>query len=139
MTATVPSLLQPMKDRLTAATPGPWVEYHENGTEGVREAFNCPPATGALLIDYTSHDQRQRDANFIAHARTDMPKLLDAIAAVQALADSWTRRGESDMAYSKTVHDDEVALAVLADGVDLIEKAGHIRNALTQALGGDTA
>jgi len=48
------------------ATPGPWTEFHENGTPGEFEPFNCPPATGATLLDYAPMEQRAKDAKFIA-------------------------------------------------------------------------
>ena len=63
--------------RLSVATPGPWVEWHENGTPGQLEAYNCPPATGAFLIDYGADwDQKQKDATFIAHTPADVAYLL---------------------------------------------------------------
>ena len=80
------SALEDIKARVEAATEGPWVEFHENGTPGVTEAFHCAPATGTFLVNYgADHDQQSRDATFIAHSRTDIPKLLAALEAVEAL------------------------------------------------------
>jgi len=93
-------VLDQIQKRADAATEGPWVEWHENGTPGQLEAYNCPPATGAFLIDYADWEQKQKDANFIAHARTDIPALLamvrerDAkLAAVQQIVDTFEHYG----------------------------------------------
>ena len=80
------STLDDIKKRAEKATEGPWIEFHENGTPGVAEAFTCPPATGPFLIDYgADRDQQKRDADFIAHARTDVPKLVAALDAVEGM------------------------------------------------------
>ncbi|KIA72712.1 hypothetical protein ANMWB30_24800 [Arthrobacter sp. MWB30] len=81
----IAALLEPIQNRLNAATPGPWVEYHENGTPGVLEAFNCPPATGVYLVDYASMDQKQKDAQFFANAPTDLARVLAAIEGLVEL------------------------------------------------------
>lgn len=64
------------------ATPGPWMEFHENGTPGEYEAFICPPATGARLVDYAPRDQRDKDALYIA--TFDPPTVLALIERVEA-------------------------------------------------------
>jgi len=89
--------LDQIKNRLAAATPGPWVEYHENGTPGQREAFNCPPATGAFLVDYTDDwDQKNKDATFIAHAPEDIARLLAALEAVERQCKYWDTLADGD-------------------------------------------
>ena len=71
--------LQPIKDRLAAATPGPW--ELAGGNEWL----------SPLGIDVGSEDESSRptlraaDAEFIAHARQDVPKLVAALEAVLAL------------------------------------------------------
>lgn len=78
--------------RANAATPGPWAGY-EDETSGERylglfyDGGNVQPIT-----EWTGD---QEDAEFIAHARTDIPRLLAAvrerdntIARVRALIES---------------------------------------------------
>lgn len=82
--------------RAAAATPGPWVEHgrhvqHDEWLALGREVddmsgLGCevdgpPPPT--LRGDYALH----ADAEFIAHAREDIPYLLAALDAERALAD----------------------------------------------------
>jgi hypothetical protein len=56
--------------------------------------------------------------------------IYTTLERVEALAASWEARGESDMAYSKTIPDDDVAMALLTSGADMVENARHIRAAL---------
>lgn len=64
-----------------AATPGPWTEFHENGTPGEYEAFNCPPATGAMLVNYAPMEQRAKDSRYIA--TFDPPTVLALITELE--------------------------------------------------------
>jgi hypothetical protein len=59
---TIPSLLQPLKDRLAAATPGPW-------TDALGKTFK---AVGSIA-----------DARLIVNAPTDQAKLIAAVEAVE--------------------------------------------------------
>lgn len=70
------------------ATKGPWVTFDEEG-----EAYNSPPATGAFLINYgADHDQQQRDVNFMARSREEVPLLVGALKAALATAALWDQR-----------------------------------------------
>lgn len=74
-----------IKERAAAATAGPWFAEGEN-------------STGARTVYYVFHngdtpdrdkiaDSWGPDAEFIAHSRTDVPKLIAALEAVWVLAD----------------------------------------------------
>lgn len=76
-------------------------------------------------------------AHFYANAPTDVAWLLaelrkrdEALERVERLAIGWHLRGESDMAFSKTLPDEDIAVAILTDGAAKVENARHIRNAL---------
>ena len=75
MTApSIPALLEPIQERLNAATPGPWqIEYLD---EGIAEI--ATPDGGHVAIA----DGRQADAEFIAASPTDTARLLAAVKAV---------------------------------------------------------
>jgi hypothetical protein len=51
-------------------------------------------------------------------------------AGVTALADDWEKRGEYDMAYSKTVADEDIALQLLQAGAQMVDDARLVRNAI---------
>ena len=52
------------------------------------------------------------------------------MAGVKALADAWESRGEYDMAFSKTIPDEDIAMELLTGGAQKVENARHIRNAI---------
>lgn len=101
MTATIPALLAPIRERHGQASP---------------------------LCKSTCPSEE-------CQAMQDRAKLLAAVEAVEDLARVWTAKGEHDMAYSKTIPDGDIAMELLTHGADMVEKARHIRNALTAALG----
>ncbi len=81
----LPVWLQEIRDRAEAATPGPWrvVVHGEQDCLARREItagkhimiarVDCVPGVAA---DF------DRDYAFIAHARTDVPRLIDAVAEI---------------------------------------------------------
>lgn len=85
--------LDAIRARLDAACPGPWKVY--NGNEGsvdygplwavANDAFHNPPEdddTPWIAVDV--HTGLQADAEFIAHARQDIPALLAEIDRLRA-------------------------------------------------------
>lgn len=169
MTATIPSLLQPLKDRLAAATPGPW--YVEESRYSI-----CADTYRIIGVErfrnFTNDLSLGEDkdtAEFIAAAPTDQAKLIAAIEAVAGLhtpVSLWMTHEDADISYQSK----EDALAERTDltEADLVpfELCSHCRKiedspcegectmqagyreslwpcptvaALTQALGGDTA
>lgn len=77
--------LKVIKARADAATDGPWYAPPQNG-----DGQNFVGTNGnkpAISIEIVSHDgdwkvdlgRQQADAEFIAHAREDVPKLVDAL------------------------------------------------------------
>jgi len=61
-----------------AATPGPWTSFDEDG-----EAYSCPPATGAFLVEYGADaDQKMRDIRYIA--AVDPQTVLALVSAARA-------------------------------------------------------
>jgi hypothetical protein len=137
MTASIPSLLQPLKDRLAAATPGPWKAepYLSGVVEDGRVRVTSPSNSG---IYNTAEDVLPNDAALIASAPTDQAKLIAAIEAVESLAAAWQARGEHLRKFAETVPED-VREALDEQGADTLWHANLVRAALTQALGGDTA
>jgi hypothetical protein len=140
MTVTVPSLLQPMKDRLAAATEGPWKTVrHDLSLYVEAESGELNP----INLGYVGN-RPERNGDFIAAAPTDQAKLIAAIEQVAGPVDAlmaqlvarearWKAAWES----GELTHDEAVS-ATQEDRWAYGELAA-IRFALTRALGGDTA
>jgi hypothetical protein len=85
--------LEEVRQRCEAATPGPWVSYVEGrdhlggdsvivrGTDGTDEGLYLTHATVA-------------DQDFIAHARQDIPTLLDEIERLRELLNLENAQGD---------------------------------------------
>ena len=78
--------LKDIEDRCNAATKGPWVSFvegrsHESGASfimtGIKEGDDIWGKTRGEDIYLTG--ATDADQNFIAHARQDIPKLIQAI------------------------------------------------------------
>lgn len=98
--------LDAIRERADAATEGPW----RPGTTGVRGGDHWfVAAHGEAIAHIASNDgcneaQREPDATFICHARTDVPALL---AEVQRLRD--------ELGVATTVRDAHLARAERAE------------------------
>ena len=86
------STLEEIKKRAENATPGPWFRQYVDvvttdpdprdiHSDAPRE---CRISRRAEHLDFKDA-QGIRDADFIAHARTDVPKLVNALERVEAL------------------------------------------------------
>jgi hypothetical protein len=69
--------LATIRQRAENATPGTWFTMHKTDI-----CIEEPP--GSCEIDSIAYADRELDANFIAHARTDIPALLEHIAELEA-------------------------------------------------------
>lgn len=65
--------------RLRAATPGPWKSFVEGRDHTSGSSFIATPDADIELTGATTADQ-----DFIAHAREDLPKLLDEVRRLRA-------------------------------------------------------
>ena len=61
-------------------------------------------------------------------------KQAAALEAVEALAKAWESRGEHDMKFSKSIPDEDIAMAIPTEGASKVENARHIRAALEATL-----
>ena len=81
------SLLDEIAARADAATEGPWRALG-TGAAGGDHWYICDDGEAIASIsaqDCINEDQREPDAEFIAHAREDVPKLVEALRAVEAV------------------------------------------------------
>lgn len=95
--------LEEIRARAEKATPGPWEEAYPNSRvieahdgQVVVDSFN--DGIGAGVIE-------QVDADFIAHARTDVPKLVAALEAIDKLCVEIDTRSGYDVNASVNVED----------------------------------
>jgi len=91
-----------IRQRAEAATKGPWKAkpYWIYDSLDSRVRVTSP-------TDGDDHNTAEmvllKDAEFIAHARTDIPRLLGALDAVLALADEWNTLALGDQFYARHI------------------------------------
>jgi hypothetical protein len=89
MSDPVEARLADMRDRSEKATEGRWeyggVEWVADGSVDGHMAYPVFSHDGHEI----SHDSIEEDAEFIAHARTDLDDLRGAVEDVLALAEEW--------------------------------------------------
>ena len=76
--------LAAIRQRCEAATPGPWTSYvegrdHDSGSDFIMVGSENTRGTDIYLAGTTTADQ-----DFVAHARQDVPRLLDEIERLRA-------------------------------------------------------
>lgn len=72
-----PEQLAAIRARLDAATRGPWALGHDTDINGGWFAEILVPSQHLAALGYI--DSSRADAEFIAHARTDLEQLLDEV------------------------------------------------------------
>lgn len=90
--------LDAIRERAEAATPGPWCSYEGNlwqGTAKALAAYDADPDNAPWPYGNDSSGQlfhgeprRPEDAEFIAHAREDVPALLAVVEQLRAALDA---------------------------------------------------
>ena len=79
---TVQSFLAEIESRLNAATPGQWLAHERNESSVFRE-FEIRVHAGTLFRS-TSYGRMAEDAQLIAHAPTDLARLLAIVREYEA-------------------------------------------------------
>lgn len=89
----LPAWLQKIRDRADKATPGPWVSITGDGPFGtqsnVRTTEGWPEVIASRTIVGAVKPVEQQESNFafIAHARTDVPRLVELVGEMVELID----------------------------------------------------
>ena len=91
--------LDAIEARANAATDGPWTLHEDDGDTFRAPAWEVRPASGEMVARL--RDWASADAEFIAHARTDVPALLAevrrlraVVAACATLAERWEQMAD---------------------------------------------
>jgi hypothetical protein len=100
--------LAAIRERAEKATPGDWA-YYENDNVVVTLHPDYQYA-----MEIAEEIGTGFDAEFIAASRTDVPKLLDYIAELEAEV-KWLREGLSSIAEDYHAYDSPAQLAGVAD------------------------
>ena len=77
--------LQEIRRRCEAATPGPWRSFVEGRDHTSGSSFIMTGIGRTRGDDIELHGATPADQDFIAHARQDIPRLLDEIARLRSL------------------------------------------------------
>ena len=84
--------LDQIEARANAATEGPWKTTYEEADQWHSITGSPYPLGGGLWADHpevaTVDQEDEADAEFIAHARTDVPALVAALRAVLRVCDA---------------------------------------------------
>jgi hypothetical protein len=111
--------LAAIRERAEKATPGPWFkESDEYGNINVYFAWDAPNGGNEVVERIDSED----DADFIANARTDIPKLLAHIEALEVenerMKDALIRIDELVDEFFNVENIDGKPTYVLKDGLE---------------------
>lgn len=76
--------------RANAASPGPWDERRigrlGNGDgESQHEQLCTPDDIGVIMLEHDGSDEGNANAEFIAHARADIPRLIAEVRRLRAV------------------------------------------------------
>jgi hypothetical protein len=75
--------IQEIEERAEKATPGPWSAFQwGDGSQKDTDAWNVGATATEIVLVY---DAFIRDAEFIAHSRQDIPKLIAALREARAV------------------------------------------------------
>lgn len=89
-----PDEIEAIRQRAEAATPGPWREIAESGEWWIEgAAVDGQMGMGEIICD--TDVTEQEDLEFIVHARSDIPTLLEAYDRLKAESDRLTAELQS--------------------------------------------
>jgi hypothetical protein len=74
-----------IQDRCDRASPGPWVSMIEGRDHTCGSSFIMTGPPGRRSEDIEMSGATAADRDFIAHARQDVPRLLDEVRRLRAL------------------------------------------------------
>ena len=117
--------LNEIEARANAATEGPWApdEYTEVDPDGFYELSRViapdPDGDGWCAIGVVHTGILRPDADFIAHARADVPALVAALRAVLELADRWaTQSTDYDEDTEQQIDDGKAIVRAIEEALN---------------------
>lgn len=134
--------LDALRARANAATDGPWERYGD-GSHEVYCAANFED-TAYEPPDVTYGSDRPADAEFIAHARTDVPELIDEIERLQEAAERIPKLLFNEEQHALEIYNEGISGGRAADDPMMIHLNGRIlglqraRDIAARVLEGDS-
>ena len=110
--------LDKIRQRCEDATPGPWVSFVEGRDHTSGSSFIRTRDTAIELRNATIADQ-----DFIAHARQDIPHLLECAEQLDRMRARWHASVEQGVAEAKNR---DKALTVCADAYQVVGALAHL-------------
>lgn len=107
-----------IRERLNAATPGPWIESHKGDGHYNKRVAECLVAD-VYAKDEFDINQGYANAELIAHAPTDISRLLSALELAIQQRDSWAKWAESVSRYNNSeysISQDNAAIEKVLEG-----------------------
>lgn len=91
--------LDEIKDRCEKASPGPWHNFHKilKAEKALSPKYKVPKDWNIASFPHRStdypipHVEYETNKEFIAHSRTDIPKLLDAVEKLRVALELYSR------------------------------------------------
>lgn len=135
---TLATELQAIRERVEGASDAPWFAEERNldepySTTTVYNTFHNGDTPDRDLVAEAAYD----NAPFIAHARTDLPRLLDAVeAALEVLETEAEAAAKNRLAVDQRDPSMDSATVAMLSGVVLgrLQTTELIRRAITTAL-----
>lgn len=100
-----PAELEAIKARCDAATAGPWEAYSASCCPDMGGVSSSEYVVHAAQLGNVGHPALLTDAEFIAHARQDVPALLAEVARLKAVVDIQLRGRILDVARAEAAYD----------------------------------
>ena len=94
--------LDAIEQRANAATKGPWEMYRPHHASGFHSVIG-----GAGGTDNLADDVLEADAEFVAHARSDVPALVAEVRRLRAM-EQRVRRARSATSTASTTRSDRI-------------------------------
>jgi hypothetical protein len=141
--------LQAIRARIDLATPGPWSEDDGNiGSEPLAEARQAiilrrlrgetglphpddglKSPLGFVASTHQEQPNFEADAEFIAHARTDVPALCDALETATKRAADWREKAEELAACAlRIIEERDAARGLSIEAALMLRRVGPVGN-----------
>lgn len=124
---TIKEFLAEQERLAEAATPGPWeTDDNQPFSRDLQGIFATDERRYVLKVEFDEQPENPSDAEFIAAARSSVPRMLMALKAVMRVADMWEK--------AAAVHGPDDTVFLIDSYNAHIET---IRGAIEAALGGE--
>lgn len=123
--------IKAIRDRCEAATPGPW--NFEDERYSAKCVIGIKPRDDRWIAHAQPEMNGEGNGNFIAHARTDLPRCLDEIERLRQEVTEWENEGERVRADYAALREALDTYAQFSDSGEVALVSGRLaRDVLSQ-------